>query len=82
MAVKKVVSCLLLVQEEPDLGQPVLAAGAEQLVNHRGALCSCLGMTQSSYFNPRSELLPSFILKNTYIKEGKHASHGKLPGTF
>lgn len=61
MVVKKDVSCLLLVEEEPDLTRSVPAAGAERLAKHRGALCSCLGMTQSSYFNLRSELLPSFI---------------------
>lgn len=78
MAMKKELSWLLLVQEELEPAQSMLAAGAEKLAKHRGALCSCFGMTQRDYFNLRSELLPSFILY-IYLKEGKH---GKLPGTF
>lgn len=87
MARKKELSWLLLVQEELEPAQSVLAAGAEELAKHRGALCSCFGMTQRDYFILGLNCCQALFYTYIYIYKDikiyiKEARHGKLMGTF
>lgn len=66
LATMRDVSCQALHRTMPSVG-------FEWLAKHGGVLCFSLGVLQSAYFNPRSELLPGFVQKKIYIYKGKQA---------